>query len=222
MKHIDFYLDFISPYAYLAFERLPEALEGLSCSVAYKPLLLGALFKHHGHWAPAEVPSKREWTYRQVLWLGHAHGIAIDMPASHPYNPLPHLRLALACASDGDGDGTVSRYVAETIFRNVWRGGAEATDAQRLAELTAQLAPQREPNGDAVKAQLKANTDEAIALGVFGLPAFVVDGRLFWGFDGIATLRGYLDGDPWFDGPQWQGAGERPSAIPLRGDPRHR
>jgi 2-hydroxychromene-2-carboxylate isomerase len=75
MKHIDFYLDFVSPYAYLAFEQLPETLEGLSCSVSYRPVLLGALFKHHGHVAPVAVPSKREWIYRHVLWLGHAHGI---------------------------------------------------------------------------------------------------------------------------------------------------
>ena len=88
MKHVTFYLDFISPYAYLAFERLPEALEGLSYSVAYKPLLLGAVLRHHGQLGPAEIPSKREWTYRQVLWLGHVHGIPIEMPASHPYNPL--------------------------------------------------------------------------------------------------------------------------------------
>ena len=48
MKHITFYLDFISPYAYLAFEALPEALQGLSYSVAYKPVFLGGLLKHTG------------------------------------------------------------------------------------------------------------------------------------------------------------------------------
>lgn len=84
MKHIDFYLDFISPYAHLAFEHLPQALEGLSCSVAYKPVLLGAILKHHGQLGPAEIPAKRSWTYRHVLWLGHANGIQIEMPASHP------------------------------------------------------------------------------------------------------------------------------------------
>ena len=68
MKHITFYLDFLSPYAYLAFEKLPEALEGLSYSVAYKPLLLGALLKQHGTLGPAEVPAKRAWTYRHVHW----------------------------------------------------------------------------------------------------------------------------------------------------------
>ena len=60
MKQIVFHLDFISPYAYLAFEHLPQALEGLSCHVVYRPVLLGALLKHHGQLGPAEVPAKRD------------------------------------------------------------------------------------------------------------------------------------------------------------------
>jgi 2-hydroxychromene-2-carboxylate isomerase len=152
MKHIDFYLDFISPYAHLAFEHLPEALEGLSYSVAYKPVLLGALLKQHGQLGPAEIPSKRSWTYRHVLWLGHTHGIPIEMPASHPYNPLAHLRLALSTSDDG----TISRLVAETVFRHVWRGGEEAGDPARLATLTEQLKPQREANSDESKAPAQA------------------------------------------------------------------
>lgn len=207
MKHITFYLDFLSPYAYLAFERLPEVLQGLSYSVSYQPVLLGALLKHHGQLGPAEVPPKREWSYRQVLWLGHSNGIDIDMPTAHPYNPLPHLRLALATSPDGE----VSRYVAETIFRSVWCGGKDAADPARLAELTAVLPPMRE--AAEVKRQLKTNTDEAIARGVFGVPTYGVDGRLFWGFDGLAPLRAMLDGDPWFDGPQWADAVKRPSAM---------
>ncbi|RZI70975.1 MAG: 2-hydroxychromene-2-carboxylate isomerase [Variovorax sp.] len=209
MKHIDFYLDFISPYAYLAFERLPEALEGVSHSVRYKPLLLGAVLKHHGQLGPAEVPPKREWTYRHVLWLGHANGIPLDMPASHPYNPLAHLRLSLATSTDG----CISRHVAETIFRDVWRGGADAADAGRLAALSARLALQREPGGEAVKAQLKANTDEAVARGVFGVPAYAVDDRLIWGFDSLSMLRAAALDDPWFDGSQWGGAADRPAML---------
>ena len=206
MKHIDFYLDFISPYAYLAFEHLPEALEGLSYSVTYKPVLLGAIFKHHGHLAPAEIPSKRAWTYRHVLWLGHAHGIPIEMPATHPYNPLPHLRLALSTTHDG----AISRHVAETIFRDVWRGGAEAGDASRLAALASQLAPVRDGRSEEAKAALRANTDEAITCGAFGVPTCALDGRLFWGFDGLGMLRAAAQQDPWFDGPQWATADQRP------------
>ncbi len=209
MKHIDFYLDFISPYAYLAFEQLPQALEGLSYSVDYRPVLLGAVLKAHGQLGPAEIPAKRGWTYRHVLWLGHQHGIEIAMPASHPYNPLAHLRLALSTSDDG----RVSRLVAETVFRHVWRGGLEAADPARLAALTAQLQPRRDAGSDESKALLQRNTADAVALGVFGTPAYAVDGRLFWGFDGLAMLRAYLAGDAWFDGPQWAEADQRPALL---------
>lgn len=207
MKHITFYLDFISPYAYLAFERLPEVMEGLNYSVSYKPVLIGALLKHHGQLGPAQVPPKREWTYRHALWLAHVNGIDMAMPAAHPYNPLPHLRLALGTTADGE----ISRYVAETIFRHVWRGGADASDPARLADLTSVLQPQRD--AAEVRQQLKTNTDEAIAQGVFGVPALVVDQQMFWGFEGLAPLRAALDGDAWFDSAQWTDAGNRPSLL---------
>jgi len=196
MKHITFYLDFISPYSYLAFEKLPEALMGHSYSVTYKPILFAALLKHHGQLGPAEIAPKRDWTYRQVMWQAHRHGVDLQMPASHPFNPLDLLRLAVACAANGQPN----RYVCETIFKHVWQGGAEASDPQRLQALTQQLAPPRASHSDEVKAQLKAHTEEAIARGVFGVPTFEVDDKLFWGFDALPMLAAYLSGEPWFEG----------------------
>ena len=203
MKQITFYLDFISPYAYLAFERLPVALQGLSYAVRYKPILFAALLKHHGQLGPAEIAPKRDWTYRQVLWQSHTLGIPLDMPVSHPFNPLAHLRLAVACAENGEPN----RYVTETVFRHVWQGGHEATDAHRLQELQTLLAPARAPADATVKAQLKAHTAEALARGVFGVPTFAVDDKLLWGLDALPMLRAYLEGSEsaWFDGP-WEGA----------------
>ena len=202
MKHITFYLDFISPYAWLAFEELPEALMGLSYSVTYKPLLFAALLKHHGQLGPAEIPAKRDWTYRQVQWLAHSKGRTLDLPAAHPFNPLGLLRLAIAT----DAQGQPNRYVCETVFRHVWVGGQDAADPTRLAALTQQLAPARDPGDASVKAQLRTHAEEAIAKGVFGVPAFEVDGKVFWGLDGLPMLRAYLEGDAWFDGPAWHGA----------------
>ena len=209
MKRIDFFLDFISPYAYLAFEQLPQALEGLSYEVRYTPVLFAAILKAKGQLGPAEIPGKRDWTYRQVQWLARENSIPLDMPASHPFNPLALLRIAVAC---GD-DGTVNRYATETVFRHVWRGGADAADAQGVQSLQQQLAPKRDANGDDVKSQLKANTEVALARGVFGVPTFAVDGELFWGFDALPLLRSYLEGDDFFRSPQWQGAGAIPAAV---------
>lgn len=202
MKQITFYLDFISPYAYLAFEALPEALKGLSYAVEYRPVLFAGMLKHHGQLGPAEIAPKRDWTYRHVLWLAHRHGIPMQMPASHPFNPLALLRLALACGTQG----TANRYVCETLLRHVWRGGAEAADAARMEQLRRSLAPARDPAGDEVKAELKANTEEAIARGVFGVPTYAVDDKLFWGLDALAMLRAYLEGDAWFASGAWKAA----------------
>ena len=201
MKTITFYFDFISPYAYLAFEALPKTLMGVSHRVVYKPVLFAGLLKHHGQLGPAEIAGKRDWTYRQVLWQAHTHDIALDMPQAHPFNPLGLLRLAVACSPEGEPN----RYVCETIFHHVWRGGAVADDADRLAALTQQLAPVRNPQDADVKDQLKFYTEEAIQRGLFGVPTFEVDGQLFWGFDALPMLRAYLDGDAFFDGP-WQQA----------------
>ena len=212
MKHITFHFDFVSPYAYLAFEQLPEALKGLSYEVDYRPVLFAGFLKHHGQLGPAEIAPKRDWTYRQVLWLAHTQGIPLQLPAAHPFNPLALLRLALACGHDR----LVNRYVAETVFRHVWRGGLDATDAQRLDALRAQLAPARDPASEAVKAELKANTDAAIARGLFGVPTCEVDGKLFWGFDGLAMLRDYLEGKDWFASGDWERAAALPAAVTRR------
>lgn len=209
MKHITFYLDFISPFSYLAFEKLPDTLMGLSYSVTYRPVLLGALLRHHGLMGPAEVPAKRAWTYRHVMWLGQQHGVTLQMPAAHPFNPLPLLRLAIACADAGDPN----RYVCETLLHHVWRSGADVEDALRMQALRDKLSPSLAPDDALVKNRLRANTDEALALGVFGVPAYVVDGHMFWGFDSLPMLRAYLDGDVWFDGPGWHAASQRPSGL---------
>lgn len=191
MKTLTFWFDPISPFAYLAFERLPQALEGLNYCVRYRPVLFGALLQHHGQLGPAEIASKRAWTYRQVLWLARSHGVPIDLPAAHPFNPLPLLRLAVACGRDGEPN----RWVCETVLRHVWRsGGADASDPERLAALAAQLEPQRRLDDAAARERLRAHTAEALERGVFGVPTCEVDGRLFWGFDALPMLRQQLAG----------------------------
>jgi len=209
MKQITFFLDFISPYAYLAFKALPEALEGLSYGVRYQPVFLGGLLKHSKALGPAEVPGKREWVYRQAQWLAHAQGVPLDMPAAHPFNPLGLLRLAVA----SDPHGLPNRYVCETLFRHVWEGGQDAADAQRLQTLTTELAPARDPSSDEVRDQLKAHTDDAIAQGVFGVPSYAVDDKVFWGLDALPMLRDYLLGSPWFAGADWDAAAKVPVGI---------
>ncbi|MES3012933.1 MAG: 2-hydroxychromene-2-carboxylate isomerase [Pseudomonadota bacterium] len=202
MTPVTFWFDPISPYAYLAFERLPQAFEGCSYVVEYRPLLFAGLLKHWGQLGPAEIAPKRDWTYRQVAWLGERHGIPLHMPAAHPFNPLPLLRLLIACGRDG----APNRWQCEAVLRHVWQGGAAVDAPGRLAELTALLKPPRDPQSDAVKQQLRANTEAAIAAAVFGVPTLMLPGprpdappRLFWGSDGLDMAAACLRGDAWFD-----------------------
>lgn len=202
MKRIEFFLDPISPFVHLAFARLPEVLAGLSYEVEIRPVLFAALLKAHANKGPAEIEPKRQWTFRHVAWLAAQHGIPMQVPAVHPFNPLPLLRLLVAAGAN--------RHHAELVLRHVWEGGHDAIDPARVAALRAALAPAglpRDPDGDEVKAELRANTDAALAAGVFGVPSFVLDGRVFWGLDALPMLRDALAGGAWFDGPAWDEAG---------------
>lgn len=207
MKHLVFHFDVLSPFAWLAFMRLPQVLEGISHEVEYRPLLLAGLLAHHGQKGPAEIEPKRAWTFRQVHWLAAQHGIALQTPAVHPFNPLALQRLALACGPN--------RRVVEALFRHVWEGGgADANEPARLAALTQQLAPARDPASSEVKAELRQNTEAAAAAGIFGVPTIEWEGRLFWGLDALPMLRDALGGGAWFDGPAWaEAAAPRPGVV---------
>jgi 2-hydroxychromene-2-carboxylate isomerase len=181
MKQILFFFDPISPFAHLAFERLPQALEGCSYAVDYRPVLFAGLLKHWGQKGPAEIEPKREWTFRHVAWLAEQQGTALHMPSIHPFNPLALLRLLIAAGSN--------RYNVEQVMRHVWVDGGDPNDPARLAALAARLAPGRDPASDEVKAELRAHTDAAIAQGVFGVPTMVLEQRLYWGLDALPMLR---------------------------------
>lgn len=211
MTPLTFWFDVISPYAWLAFERLPQALEGCSYSVNYRPLLFAGLLKTWGQKGPAEIAPKRAWTYRQVAWLAHAQGTVLQVPTPHPFNPLALQRLAQAACEAGS---TPNRRVVELLFRHVWcREGADPNEPAALAALRAAVAPQRDPAADEVKQELRTATETAAAQGVFGVPTLECQGRLFWGQDALPMLRAAMTGDAWFDGPAWEAAATLPPGV---------
>lgn len=217
---ITFWYDPVSPYAWLAFERLPQTLMGLSVQVRYRPLFLGGLLKARGQLGPAEIPDKREWTFRHAQWLARQQGTVLDLPAAHPFNPLPLLRLGLAAASAAM-PGDTSRHVTGLLFRHVWEGGADATAPERLQALEQVLREHVAARGgewpgadsEPVRDQLRANTGEAQAGGVFGTPAMVAEGRVFWGLDALPMLRDCLDGGAWFAEDGWAAAARLPDGV---------
>ena len=178
----DWYFDFISPYAYLQWRRLRRDHPDLR--LRPKPVLLAGLLKQWGQLGPAELPEKRRQTYRLVLWQSRQLGIPLRFPPAHPFNPLPALRLALAAE-----DIVVA---TDSIFSHIWEHG-RAADSESLAPLAKALGV--DAISDEVKRQLAANGEQAITLGLFGVPTLKIGERLFWGNDATEMVLQYLS-DP--------------------------
>ena len=193
------YFDVVSPYAYLLQQRLKQLK--LALVIEPRPVLFAAILNAFGQKGPAEITGKRIFTYEQCTWLAEQAGIKFLMPAAHPFNPVRYLRLivALDCKAD------VIDAVYATLFASgldpahpaTWKGlidRLEIYDAEGLVE-----------SAD-VKQQLRRNTDDAIARGVFGVPMMEVDERLFWGLDSLPMLEAYLANDGSLDTPAMQAA----------------
>jgi len=183
VRRLSLYFDFVSPYSYIAFKRLHELPPDVE--IVLVPVLFAGFLQHHGQKGPAEIPAKRRWTYRWCTWWAKELGIPFRFPASHPFNPLHHLRLALAA---GPTRGNVG-----PIFDALWIEGAEASDPARFAALARALGvDQARLALPEVKDGLRRNTEDAAQRGVFGVPTFEVDGELFWGADAIGFVNAYL------------------------------
>ena len=188
-RQIDWYFDFISPYAWLQAEnlrRLPAEVR-----VRCKPVLFAGLLEHWGQLGPAEIPAKRVFTYQYIVWKAARLGLQARMPPVHPFNPLPLLRL----------------------FRFVWSEGKVADDKADWQALIAEL---NVPDAGAriaspeVKTQLRRNGEEAVRCGVFGVPTLVIDDMLFWGADATDMALHYLAGDPVFASDEMRRAATLP------------
>jgi 2-hydroxychromene-2-carboxylate isomerase len=181
MASLDWYFDFVSPYSYICLHRLAEVPR----AVNFKPVLFAGLLNHWGQKGPAEIPAKRQWTYRWCTWWAQELGIPFRFPQAHPFNPLPHLRLALACGSAPEA--------VKRIFGWIWMTGENSSDPQRFDALCRGLGIDPDRLGaEEVKTALRKNTEEAAARGVFGVPSFFVDGEVFWGADSIGFLNAFL------------------------------
>ena len=185
MKEVAWYFDFISPFAYMAMEqrhRLPA-----DTKIRFVPVLFAGLLNHWQHKGPAEIPTKRRFTYRHAYWLANKQGIPLRMPPAHPFKPMAALRLSIVLNNDVDA--------IEKIFRFIWRDGRRPDDAQGWHDLTQTLGI---PDADArvsapeVKEELRHNGEQALKNGVFGVPSFIADDELFWGIDALDFLTDYL------------------------------
>jgi 2-hydroxychromene-2-carboxylate isomerase len=206
----DWYFDFVSPFAFLQSEQLGTLPPKVS--LRYRPVLFAAILDANGQRGPAEIPAKRAFTYRFCLWQAKQLGIAMRFPPEHPFNPLPLLRLAIAC------DSTAT--AVHRIFRFVWRDGrlpdlpiewAELVEMLGIDDAAARIDAQQ------VKAELRRNTDEAIARGVFGVPTLAIGDELFWGADATAMAVDYIAAGSRFPDPEFARVAALPVGATRRG-----
>lgn len=182
---ISWVFDLISPYAYLGLNQLSQLPPGVEVELV--PALFGVVLNHHGQVGPAEIESKRRFTYRFVIWRARQMGVPFRMPPTHPFNCLNAMRLVVAAGSD--------RRSVATAFDFVFGQGRDVADPAVLAELAQALGladANVALNDPAVKQSLRDSTDWAIQRGVFGVPTYVVGDELFWGQDAFEMLVDYL------------------------------
>lgn len=191
----DWYFDFISPFAYLQWRLLRRDHPQLAINP--KPVLLAAILNHHGQLGPAEIPGKRRHTYRMVLWQARQAGVPLVFPPTHPFNPLPALRLCLAAPD--------RVAAADELFTHVWEHGRAADSIEALTDVAGSLGildPAAAIARDDVKRELLANGEEALKLGIFGVPTLRIGDELFWGNDATPMAMQYLDDPDGFDDAQ--------------------
>ncbi|MEG3192042.1 2-hydroxychromene-2-carboxylate isomerase [Lysobacter sp. D1-1-M9] len=168
------YFDFLSPFSYLQWQKLKALRDGHDITPV--PIMFAAVLDAHGQKGPAEIRGKREFTYRHVLWQARQEGVALRFPPAHPFNPLPALR---ACIAAG---GTAQ--AVDAIFAWIWAAGRAADSVDALAPLLDTLGIEAAAlSADVTKAALRANTEAAIAAGVYGVPTLAIGEQLFWGND---------------------------------------
>lgn len=208
---VDFYFDPVSPFAFLMWKRLRE--DDLGLEIRPVPVLLGALLNHWGLIGPAEVRPKRAQTYRMCLWLADRNGIALRFPDTHPFRSVEALRLLIALDARVDA--------VDAVFEAAFAQGRDLTDGAELERLGGELGlsdvHDRITSAD-VKDGLRANTEAAIARGVFGVPTLAIGGELFWGLDTLDMVRDYLADPKLFQTAEMQRLGTLDYGVARRAE----
>lgn len=190
-KIVEYYFDFGSPAAYLASTQLPALASDTGASVQWRTMLLGGVFVATGNASPASVPAKGKYIFRDFARFAQRYGVPLKINPFFPINTLTLMRIAVGLQMRQD-----PRFMdyCSAMFRAIWVEAQNMNDAATVAgvlqaagfDAPALLALASEP---AVKDKLKAQTEEAVARGVFGAPTFFVADQMFWGQDRLDFVR---------------------------------
>jgi 2-hydroxychromene-2-carboxylate isomerase len=193
---IELFFDFISPYSYLAALNVRALGARVGREVQPRPVLLAGILGALGTKGPAETPARRAYAVKDVIRAADRAGARLELPPTHPFNPLPALRVAAL-----SGLGPALRWqIIDALFAATWGGGDGIEGAERVAAV---LRAAHLDDADLMaraasveaKAGLRQNTDEAIARGAFGVPTLFVDGEMFFGFDSFPAIEAFCRGE---------------------------
>jgi 2-hydroxychromene-2-carboxylate isomerase len=191
VKRVEFFFDFGSPTAYLAYTQLPRVVAESGGQLVWRPMLLGGVFKATGNASPVTIPAKGRWMFDDITRHAQRYGVPFAINPAFPLNTLTLMRGATGLQMRRPAD--FERYV-EVVYRAMWATPINLGDAGVLAstlqaagfDAAAFTALVADPE---VKAKLITDTDEAVARGVFGAPTFFVGTQMFWGQDRLEFVR---------------------------------
>ena len=194
VRSVRLYFDFISPYSYLALTQVERFGEEHGIEWTVRPILYAAVLERRGLIGPAEEPIKREYTTRDIVRAADRLGVPLVGPPEHPFNSLAALRTV--CVAQDDPRALA---LAVRLSSMCWGEGQPLTHPETLIaaadECGLMTAGLTERIGSPeIKERLRANTEEALDAGVFGVPTFVWEGELFWGHDRLDHLADRLSG----------------------------
>jgi 2-hydroxychromene-2-carboxylate isomerase len=193
-KTLEYYFDFGSPAAYLAFTQLPALAADTGATVLWRPMLLGGVFAATGNASPASVPAKGKYMFRDFARFAERYGVPFKFNPFFPINTLTLMRIAAGLQLREDP--RFADYCA-VVFNAIWVEKQNMNDAPTVAGVL-QASGLDAPvllalaSEQTVKDQLKAATESAVARGVFGAPTFFVEDQMFWGQDRLDFVREVL------------------------------
>jgi 2-hydroxychromene-2-carboxylate isomerase len=196
---IDFYFEFASPYGYLASTQIEALAARHGRSVAWHPIMLGAAFKETGARPLTEVPLKGPYLRHDVPRFARLLGVPLILP---PVMPMNSLAASRACVWLAETDAGQAKRLARALFHAHWGEGRDLGAPEAVAEVAAAFGIDRDALARAladprIKDRLKADTQAAIARGVFGSPFIFVDGEPFWGADRLPQVEAWLSKGGW-------------------------
>lgn len=194
MAHIDYFFTPISPFTYLAGQKLEAIAQKAGASIAYRPVLLGKVFAATGGVAlPDRHEVRRAYRLQDLQRSADFESLPITLhPAHFPTNPVPASAAIVAAQAAGGGD---LGALCHGLCRAVW---AEQRDIAQEEVIAACLTAAGFDAGLAASGLfsgvdvLERNTQAAIKAGVFGAPSYVLGDQVFWGHDRLAHLAAYL------------------------------